>query len=423
MNNMNRKFCFSVLAYSVFIIFACMSFASANTDTILPFKVKAKSAVLINVNSGQIIYEQNADVPIPPASLTKLMTLNLAFDAADDAFISLDDDVRVSEKAWKTKGSRMFLEVGKTVSLETMLKGIVVVSANDACVAVSEHISGVEEVFVERMNEKADLIGLDSSLFKNSHGLPVEGQITTARDMALLSVYYIRHHPEVLKYHSIKKMTFNNITQPNRNGLLWLDYGVDGLKTGWFSKAGFHIVVTAQKGDDRFVAVVMGSKGERERENIALKMLNYGFRNFNTVKVINAEEKIAEVPVWKGAESELQLGTIKTASVTVPRDAKGNIQINKEFPDRIYAPVEKGQKIGEVKVLLNGFEIETYPLVALNEIKKAGFFKLMYHNLLLLFILPPYLGGIALVLILVFILILVKSAMRVRGKDEFSGLR
>ncbi len=129
---MNRKFCFSVLAYSVFIIFACMSFASANTDTILPFKVKAKSAVLINVNSGQIIYEQNADVPIPPASLTKLMTLNLAFDAADDAFISLDDDVRVSEKAWKTKGSRMFLEVGKTVSLETMLKGIVVVSANDA---------------------------------------------------------------------------------------------------------------------------------------------------------------------------------------------------------------------------------------------------------------------------------------------------
>jgi len=420
---MNKKSCFSVLLYSVFFIISSMSYASANTDSLLPFKVKAKSAVLINVNSGQVVFEQNADVPIPPASLTKLMTLNLAFDAADDAFISLDDEVRVSEKAWKTKGSRMFLEVGKTVSLETMLKGIAVVSANDACVAVSEHISGVEEVFADRMNEKADLVGMDSSLFKNSHGLPVEGQLTTARDMATLSVYYIRHHPEVLKYHSIKKMTFNKITQPNRNGLLWLDYGVDGLKTGWFSKAGFHIVATAQKGDDRFVAVVMGSKGERERENIALKMLNYGFRNFNTVKVINAEEKIAEVPVWKGAESELQLGTIKTASVTVPREAKGNIQINKEFPDRIYAPVEKGQKIGEVKVLLNGLEIETYPLVALNEIKKAGFFKLMYHNLLLLFILPPYLGGIALVLILVFILILVRSAMRVRGKDGLSGLR
>jgi D-alanyl-D-alanine carboxypeptidase (penicillin-binding protein 5/6) len=400
-----------------------MSFASANTNSLLPFKVKAKAAVLINVNSGQVVFEQNANVPIPPASLTKLMTLNLAFDAADDAFISLDDEVRVSEKAWKTEGSRMFLEVGKTVPLEIMLKGIIVVSANDACVAVSEHISGVEEVFADRMNEKADLIGMDSSLFKNSHGLPVEGQITTAHDMATLSVYYIRHHPEVLKYHSIKKMTFNKITQPNRNGLLWLDYGVDGLKTGWFSKAGFHIVATAQKGDDRFVAVVMGSKGERERENIALKMLNYGFRNFNTVKVINAEEKIAVMPVWKGDASELQLGTIKTASVTVPREATGNIQINKEFPDRIYAPVVKGQKIGEVKVLLNGLEIETYPLVALNEIKKAGFFKLMYHNLLLLFILPPYLGGIALVLILLFILILVRSAMRVRGKDGLSGLR
>ena len=420
---MNKKSCFSVLLYSVFFIFSSMSYASANTDSLLPFKVKAKAAVLINVNSGQVVFEQNADVPIPPASLTKLMTLNLAFDAADDAFIGLDDEVRVSEKAWKTEGSRMFLEVRKTVPLEIMLKGIAVVSANDACVAVSEHISGVEEVFAERMNEKADLIGMDSSLFKNSHGLPVEGQVTTARDMATLSVYYIRHHPEVLKYHSIKKMTFNKITQPNRNGLLWLDYGVDGLKTGWFSKAGFHIVATAQKGDDRFVAVVMGSKGERERENIALKMLNYGFRNFNTVKVINAEEKIAAMPVWKGDVSELQLGTVKTASVTVPREAKGNIQINKEFPDRIYAPVEKGQKIGEVKVLLNGLEIERYPLVALNEIKKAGFLKLMYHNLLLLFILPPYLGGIGLVLILVFILILVRSAMRVRGKDEFSGLR
>ena len=420
---MNKKSCFSVLLYCVFFIFSSMSYASANTDSLLPFKVKAKAAVLINVNSGQVVFEQNADVPIPPASLTKLMTLNLAFDAADDAFISLDDEVRVSEKAWKTEGSRMFLEVGKTLPLEIMLKGIAVVSANDACVAVSEHISGVEEVFAERMNEKADLIGMDSSLFKNSHGLPVEGQITTARDMATLSVYYIRHHPEVLKYHSIKKMTFNKITQPNRNGLLWLDYGVDGLKTGWFSKAGFHIIATAQKGDDRFVAVVMGSKGERERENIALKMLNYGFRNFNTVKVINADEKIAEMPVWKGDASELQLGTVKTASVTVPREAKGDIQINKEFPDRIYAPVEKGQKIGEVKVLLNGLEIETYPLVALNEIKKAGFFKLMYHNLLLLFILPPYLGGIALVLILVFILILVRSAMRVRGKDGLSGLR
>ncbi len=420
---MNKKSCFSVLIYTVFSMLVGISYASANTDSLLPFKVKAKAAVLINVNSGQVVFEQNADVPIPPASLTKLMTLNLAFDAADDAFISLDDEVRVSEKAWKTEGSRMFLEVEKIVPLEIMLKGIAIVSANDACVAVSEHISGVEEVFADRMNEKADLIGMDSSIFKNSHGLPVEGQITTARDIATLSVYYIRHHPEALKYHSIKKMTFNKITQPNRNGLLWLDYGVDGLKTGWFSKAGFHIVATSQKGDDRFVAVVMGSKGERERENIALKMLNYGFRNFNTVKVINAEEKIAEMPVWKGAESVLQLGTVKTASVTVPREAKGDIQINKEFPDRIYAPVEKGQKIGEVKVLLNGLEIETYPLVALNEIKKAGFFKLMYHNLLLLFILPPYLGGIVLVLILVFILILVKSATRVRGKDELSGFR
>jgi len=404
-------------------ILFCAEPVFAKNEISPSFKVKCKSAVLINVNSGEVVFEQNPDMLIPPASLTKLMTLNLAFDAVDDAFINLDDEVRISNKSWKTKGSRMFLEVGKTTSLETMLQGIAVVSANDACVAVSEHIAGVEEVFAERMNEKAALIGMNNTLFKNSHGLPGEGQITTARDIALLAVYYIKHHPDVLKYHSIKKMTFNKISQPNRNGLLWLDYGVDGLKTGWFSKAGFHIVATAPKDGDRFVAVVMGSGSERERENTALKLLNYGFRNFNTIKVVSPENNIANIPVWKGETRELSLGILKAASITVPREAKGEIQIKKQFPEMIYAPVEKGQKIGDVKVLLNGREIKSYPLVALNDIKKAGFLKMMMHKIILLFILPPYLGVFILVLVFVFLLIAVKSALKVRGKDELSGLR
>ncbi len=420
---MNRTGYYSVPVLLIILIFTCVNSSLAEKVKSPSFKVKCKSAVLMNVNSGQIIFQQNPDLQIPPASLTKLMTLNLAFEAVDDAFINLDDEIRVSKKSWKTKGSRMFLEVGKTATLEMMLKGIAVVSANDACVAVSEHIAGVEEVFAERMNDKAAVIGMENTLFKNSHGLPVEGQVTTARDIALLAVYYIRNHPDVLKYHSIKKMTFNKISQPNRNGLLWLDYGVDGLKTGWFSKAGFHIVATAPKDGDRFVAVVMGSGSERERENTALKLLNYGFRNFNTINVISAEKNIANVKVWKGEARELSLGILKSASVTVPREAKGEIQIEKQFPERIYAPIEKGQEIGDVKVLLNNREIDSYPLVALDDIKKAGFFTMMMHKIVLLFILPPYLGVLILVLIFVIILVMVKSALKVRGKDELSGLR
>ena len=317
----------------------------------------------------------------------------------------------------------MFLEVGKTVPLETLLQGIAVVSANDACVAVAEHIAGIEEVFVERMNKKAVLIGMNSTLFKNSHGLPSEGQVTTARDMALLTVYYLKHHPDALKYHSIKKMTFNNISQPNRNGLLWLDYGVDGLKTGWFSKAGFHIVATAQRDGDRFTALVLGSNSERERENIAMKLLNYGFRNFNTIEFVTAEKKIATVSVWKGSAPELSLGIPENALLTVAREMKGEVQIRKQFPDRIYAPVEKGQKIGEVKLLLNNQEVKCYPLVALHDIKEAGFFKRLMHKTALIFMLPPYWGFLVLGLFLLVMLVSIKSVLKVRGKDELSGLR
>lgn len=419
---MTRNTLFFIISVSVLAIMSMPGALYARSDKPM-FKVEAKAAVLVNAVSGQIIYEQNSDLPIPPASLTKLMTLNLVLDAVDESYLSLDDEVRISKKAWKTKGSRMFLDVGKTAALETMIKGIAVVSANDACVAVSEHLAGVEEVFADRMNEKAGLIGMKNTVFKNSHGLPADGQMTTARDMALLSAYYLKNHPDVLKYHSIKKMTYNNITQSNRNGLLWLDYGVDGLKTGWFSDAGFHIIATAQKDGDRFIAVVMGSSSERARENSALKLLNFGFRNYKTVEVITAGRPMADVSVWKGKKGDLALGIQKNAFITVPREATGEVQIQKQYPDKIFAPVQKGQQIGSVRVLVNDRKMSEYDLVALEPVDKAGFFKLILHQFFLLMILPPYWGGILLLALIILVLVSIKSAMKMRGKDELSGLR
>jgi len=419
---MFRKTFFPIYFLTIFLLFSSSASLFARSGKPL-FKIKARSAVLVNAVSGQVIYEQNPDLTIPPASLTKLMTLNLVFDAVDESYLSLDDEIRVSKKAWKTKGSRMFLEVGKTAALETMIKGIAVVSANDACVAVSEHISGVESVFVERMNEKATRIGMNNTVFKNSHGLPAEGQMTTARDMAVLAVYYLKNHPDVLKYHSIKKMTYNNISQSNRNGLLWQDVGVDGLKTGWFTKAGFHIIATAQKNGDRFIAVVLGSTGERARENSALKLLNYGFRNFKTVEVIAAGRGIAEMSVWKGKKGKALLGIRQNAFITVPRDATGEVQIQKHFPDKFYAPIRENQAVGTVSILLNGQKLSEYPLVSLASIEKAGFFKSMTHHVVLLIIQPPYWGGLVFLGVVVIVLICFKSAMRLKGKDDLSRFR
>jgi len=265
------------------------------------FQVNAKSAALFDCNTKQFLLEQNGDEKIEPASFTKLMTLYLAQDGLKDGIITLDDQVLVSRKAWTTGGSKMFIEVGKRVRLEDLLKGIAVVSGNDACVALGEHLAGKEEVFVEEMNRKAEKLGLVNTVFKTPHGLSAEGQFTTAHDMALLADHYIKDYPHVLNIHSIIEFTYNNITQPNRNRLLKLDAGVDGLKTGHVETAGYHLIATAQKEARRFIAVVMGAASWDDRENEVLRLLNYGSRNFIIKEVFKKGDIVKSVPV-KGGE-------------------------------------------------------------------------------------------------------------------------
>ncbi|MBM4309771.1 MAG: D-alanyl-D-alanine carboxypeptidase [Deltaproteobacteria bacterium] len=365
-----------------------------------PFDVAAESVLLMNERSGRIICAKNPDLSIPPASLTKIMTLVVANDAIDNGYASLDDEVVISEKAWRTGGSKMFVAVNSRVPLRKLLEGIAIVSGNDACVAVAEHIAGVEDVFVEKMNRKAAEIGMNNTMFKNSHGLPDE-QYTTVRDMAILADYYISHHPECLQIHSTKELTYNAITQRNRNGLLWLDSGFDGLKTGWFSTAGYHIVATAQQEQDRFIAVVMGAGTVRQREAVARQLITYGFRNFTTLEVLSAATPLAQASVWKGAQDHVALGPAAPVILTVERSSLDSIVVQNDFAESVQAPVAMGQEFGQARILLHDGLLASVPLVALHAVDRASLARCVLHTATLLFIRPPYWGALVLALLLI----------------------
>ena len=379
------------------------------------FKVAATSAILLDAKSGQVIFEQNAQQTMPPASLAKIMTLYLAYDAIEAGSVSADDDVLISKKAWETQGSKMFVEVDKRVKLQKLLEGIASISGNDACIAVAEHMAGLEEVFVAKMNEKVKSLGLTQTQFKNVSGLPADDQYTTASDMGLLSYHYIKDHPEALPVHGIKKFIFSGISQPNRNGLLWLDEGVDGLKTGWINdEDGYHLVATAKKGDQRLIAAVMGAKNERTRENEALKLLNYGFKNFSTVTVLKSDELIATVPVWKGTVNQVSLVPAGPGIVTVPAGEDKDLTLRKTIPDRLSAPIAAGAEVGTAEILLKGEILKTIGILAKDEVTPGSLSKRLYHTLLVSFITPPYWGWIILIL-LALLVILAGMAMRRSG--------
>ncbi len=259
----------------------------------------------------------------------------------------------------------MFVEVGKRVEFKKLLEGIASISGNDACVAVAEYLAGLEEAFVARMNEKAGSLGMVHSQFKNVNGLSAKGQYTTASDIGILSYHYIKDHPEALKIHSIRKFTFGGITQHNRNGLLWLDEGVDGLKTGWIDNtAGFHLVATAKRDDQRFIAVVMGAKDQRTRENEAFKLLNYGFKNFSTVKMFDENEVIEKVSVWKGKSNHVYLITDKPGIVTIPLREEQIPSLIKKIPKRIIAPIITTERMILFMTLETAFCFFIYPSAA-----------------------------------------------------------
>jgi D-alanyl-D-alanine carboxypeptidase (penicillin-binding protein 5/6) len=410
--NRFRKIFFILLSI---VFFPVCQTCSAAAPAAASFQVDAKSAVLINGLTGKIVFEQNPDEKIAPASLIKIMTLYLIYDAIDGGNFKPSDIVTISKRAWKFGGSQMFLEVGMQVPLGEIIKGIAIVSGNDACVAAAEDIAGMEETFVEKMNKKASEIGMDNTSIKNCHGLPAEGQHTTARDMALLSYHYIKDHPHALEVHSAKEMTFNDIAQRNRNKLLWRDPSVDGLKTGWIRESGYHLVATAHRNNDRYIAVVMGAQSHSKREEEALKLLNYGFRNFKTVALVEAAKPLATIPVKSGIENQVQLGVLETSFVTVPREQAAAVQLQTDTPSSVTAPVAKHQQIGTVKALVNGNAYATVPLVALAPVERAGFIKIALQTIGHSFITAPYWGFILLGILFI-VLLLGRSLSKSKDK-------
>jgi D-alanyl-D-alanine carboxypeptidase (penicillin-binding protein 5/6) len=351
-----------------------------------PFAVAAQSAVLLDAKSGQFLYGQNPTEPIKPASFVKLLTLFLIFDAIDQGQVLLEDKVWISKNAWRTGGSKMFVRQGTRIPLVELIKGIAVVSGNDACVAVAEFLQGNEQAFVAKMNLKLRELGLENSQFQTVNGWPAPDQYTTTKDMALLAREYVQLYPQALQYHQLKEFTHENIRQRNRNGLLWRDPSVDGLKTGHTEQAGYHLVATAKRGEQRFIAVVMGAKSEAVREREVLRLLNYGFRNFVSVQLFEKDESLLQLPVWQGVEGQVELlaGEGGVVSVSIPKQE--DVSWQAKTPERLFAPIAGGQTIGQAIITIQDKVVKSVPLLADKDIQLAGFLKRTVHSATLLVI-------------------------------------
>lgn len=343
-------------------------------------KVNARGYYLMDFTSGQMIAEMNADQRLEPASLTKLMSAYAIFHALKDGRIKLTDEVRISAHARDQDGSRMFVDVGSLVSVENLIQGLIVQSGNDATVALAEHVAGSEPVFVDLMNQYAQRLGLASTHFQNSPGMPSPEHYTTARDIAVLSAALIRDYPEYYKWYSQRQFTWNKITQPNRNGLLERDSTVDGLKTGHTDSAGYCLVSSAKRGDMRLVSVVMGSPNIPAREDASAALLNYGFGFYETRKLYDANATVLTLPIWKGAADTVKLSVPRDVYAIVPRGQAGSLSAAADVPDPLFAPLVRATEVGKLRVMLGDKTIGTYPLRPVEDVGEAGFFSRMIDD-------------------------------------------
>lgn len=348
-----------------------------------PPQLAATAWVLMDAHSGKVIAQHQADKQLPPASLTKMMTSYLLEYEINRGNVDLDDKVRISVKAWRMPGSRMFIQEGTFVSVNDLLKGIVIQSGNDASVAVAEHLAGSEEAFADLMNQHARRIGMTSTHFKNSTGLPDDGHVSTAMDMAILSQEKIINHPEHYSLYSEREFTYNGIRQNNRNRLLWRDSSVDGLKTGHTTEAGYGLAASAVRNDMRLISVVMGARSEEGRAQESQKLLTYGFRYFETPKLYQRYEVLDSVRVWQGVQDELQVGLEEDLYATLPRGEQSNLEAEVKVSDRVKAPIRAGQELGTLVVRLGDEVVAQKRLVALENINEAGFFKRLWHSLMM----------------------------------------
>ena len=359
----------SVLLLSIFLMALPNKVLSQTTQPNL--RIRAQSVLLMDAISGQILYEQTPQLKIAPASFVKILTLYVAFDAIRAGDLKMDDVVTVSTKAWKTGGSKMFLKAGERARVEDLIKGIAVVSGNDACVALAENISGIEETFVSKMNEKAKTLGLVNTQFQNSHGMPEKDQYTTAMDMAILARRYIEAHPETLSFHSTLSFEHNGILQRNRNVLLQRDIGVDGLMTGHVEESGYHLFATARRDSWRLIAVIMGSKSLSSRAREAQDLLEFGFRHFSVVEAFKKGASLDSIKVVRGKMSRVELIAAEDGRVVVTKGEEKLVSVNPELPSFIAAPLLKGQRVGKVLIQSGGKALREVDLLSSSDVPKG----------------------------------------------------
>lgn len=372
-----------VVLFLLFLVTMLTAQAAVVTPKPSAPTVAAKAHVLIDYDSGRVLAEENADERLPPASITKLMTSYVVSHELHSGNIGLDDEVLISEKAWRMIGSRSFIKVNTKVSVEALLRGMIVQSGNDAAVALAEHIAGSEEVFAQMMNQYAQQLGMFGTNYMNATGLPDPEHYTTARDIATLSAALIRDFPEHYAWYAEKEFTYNDITQHNRNKLLWRDNSVDGLKTGHTEEAGFCLAASAKRGDMRLITVVLGTRSENARAQETQKLLNYGFRFFETHQLYQANATITDTKVWKGAQDQLALGLAKNLTVTVPRGQYDDLAATTNIQQPVIAPIEAGAQLGEVEIRLGDEVIAKQPLVALTTVEKGSWWRRLIDEILL----------------------------------------
>ena len=369
--------------FTLFVLFA--SAATAAVPIPAPPQVAAKNFILVDAYSGHVLAEKDADAKVEPASITKLMTAYVIYKEFESGSLSMEDTVTISEKAWRMGGSRMYVEVDKQVSVEDLMKGLIIQSGNDATVALAEHVAGTEQAFVDLMNQYAGKLGMSGTYFANSTGWPAEGHLTTARDIAILAVAVIQEFPEHYAWYKEKVYTYNNIKQYNRNKLLWSDASVDGIKTGHTESAGYCLVASALRTDMRLVSVVLGTDSEKSRASVSQSLLNYGFRFFETHRLYAAGEILNRSRVWKGDSDKVSLGLLDDLYITIPRGSYGQLEAVMDVDANIVAPLDKGSQHGAVRVTLAEEEMLQAPLVALESVSEGSLFQIAKDHILQLF--------------------------------------
>jgi D-alanyl-D-alanine carboxypeptidase (penicillin-binding protein 5/6) len=384
-----KFFALAMRLFSALIVAFCVVpavFAQQSSASVAPVPaIAARAYVLLDFNSGQFLQTYNPNERVEPASLTKLMTAYLTFAALRQKTLRPDQTVPVSTRAWRTEGSRMFIEPRKPVTVDELLRGMIVQSANDACIALAEAVAGTEEAFAQLMTREAQRLGMKSTNFVNATGLPHPQHYSTAQDLALLAAAVVSDFPEYYPLYSTKEYRYNNISQSNRNRLLWTDPTVDGMKTGYTENAGYCLITSARREHRRLISVVLGTASESARAIESQKLLNYGFQFYDTVRLYEKNQPVATLQVWKGAANIVKAGFISDLYLTLPKGEVEKLKANVESMQPLLAPISAGQRVGTVKIMLDGKPYRELPVVALEDVPVAGILGRGWDSIRLLF--------------------------------------